>query len=127
MLLTLDMQFPHIAGHHAYFQTPRQPTSRFRSLAEKQSDPTTLLHIVLRGARSVATNGAPTAMDKNLHISAPRSGSPAASTGCAAGAWSSAQISGEPCRAVVGVEHELDPQPVPAPLLDLVEVAAVGA
>ena len=28
--------------------------------------------------------------------------------------------------AVAGVEHELDPQPVAAPLLDLVEVAAVG-
>ena len=27
---------------------------------------------------------------------------------------------------VAGIEHELDPQPVPAPLLDLVEVAAVG-
>jgi hypothetical protein len=29
--------------------------------------------------------------------------------------------------AVAGIEHPLDPQPVAAPLLDLVEVAPVGA
>ncbi len=28
--------------------------------------------------------------------------------------------------AIAGVEHKLNPQPVPAPLLDFVEVAAVG-
>jgi len=27
---------------------------------------------------------------------------------------------------VARIQHQLDPQPVPAPLLDLVEVAAVG-